>query len=52
MPYPVPFRSQLFREAVKGWIDVTYLSERVRVSRGNKGTTFVLVKEEEEDVTS
>lgn len=48
VPYPVPFRSRFFREAVKGWIDVTYLSGRVRVSRGNKGTTFVLVKEEEE----
>jgi hypothetical protein len=31
---------------VKGWIDVTYLSERVRISRGNKGTTFILKKEE------
>ena len=46
LPYPVPFRNPLFRDAVKGWIDVTYLSERVRISRGNKGTTFVLVKEE------
>ena len=24
-----------------------YLSERVRISKGNKGTTFVLVKENE-----
>jgi hypothetical protein len=44
IPYPVPFRSPLFRDAVKGWIDVTYLSDRVRISRGNKGTTFVLRK--------
>jgi hypothetical protein len=44
VPYPVPFRSPLFRDAVKGWIDVTYLSDRVRISRGNKGTTFVLRK--------
>ena len=44
IPYPVPFRSPLFRDAVKGWIDITYLSQRVRISRGNKGTTFVLVK--------
>ncbi|CAJ1896857.1 unnamed protein product [Cylindrotheca closterium] len=45
IPYPVPFRLPFLRDAVKGWIDVTYLSERVRISRGNKGTTFVLVKE-------
>ena len=24
------------------WIDITYLSESLRVTRGNKGTTFVL----------
>jgi hypothetical protein len=48
VPYPVPFRVPLFRDWVKGWIDLTYLSDRVRISRGNKGTTFVLVKEEEE----
>lgn len=46
VPYPVPFRLPLFRDAVKGWIDLTYLSERVRISRGNKGTTFVLLKED------
>ena len=48
IPYPVPFRLPLLRDVVKGWIDITYLSKRVRVARGNKGTTFVLVKEEEE----
>mmetsp|Transcript_15384 Transcript_15384/g.21438 ORF Transcript_15384/g.21438 Transcript_15384/m.21438 type:complete len:271 (+) Transcript_15384:124-936(+) len=48
VPYPVPFRLPLFRDAVKGWIDITYLSNRIRISRGNKGTTFVLVKEEAE----
>ena len=89
IPYPVPFRWPLFRDAVKGWIDITvrlllclrvhltgnrvlklaqdawisvnclflllytyhvgqtqYLSDRMRIARGNKGTTFVLVKEE------
>jgi len=45
VPYPVPFRSPVFRDAVKRWIDITYLSERVRISRGNKGTTFVLIKD-------
>ena len=48
IPYPVPFRLPVFRDLVKGWIDITWLSDRVRVSRGNKGTTFVLVKEDEE----
>lgn len=24
------------------WLDTTYLSERVRISKGNKGTTFIL----------
>uniref|UniRef100_A0A6U3SB38 Plastid lipid-associated protein/fibrillin conserved domain-containing protein n=1 Tax=Ditylum brightwellii TaxID=49249 RepID=A0A6U3SB38_9STRA len=48
IPYPVPFRNPLFRDWVKGWIDVTYLSDRVRISRGNKGTTFVLAKETDE----
>lgn len=46
IPYPVPFRNKFFRDWVKGWIDITYLSERIRISRGNKGTTFVLMKKE------
>ena len=40
VPYPVPF--QLLGEEAKGWLDTVYLSESVRVSRGNKGTAFVL----------
>lgn len=51
-PYPVPFRSPLFRDAVKGWIDITYLSDQIRIARGNKGTTFVLVKEDDEEEIS
>ncbi|KAG7339139.1 plastid lipid-associated PAP/fibrillin family protein [Nitzschia inconspicua] len=47
IPYPVPFRLPLLRDAVKGWIDITYLSDNIRISRGNKGTTFILQKEEE-----
>lgn len=27
-----------------GWLDVTYLDEDMRISRGNKGNLFVLVK--------
>ena len=45
IPYPVPFRLPILRDAVKGWIDITYLSDRLRISRGNKGTTFILLKE-------
>jgi len=45
VPYPVPFRLPLFRDVVKAWLDITYLSETIRISRGNKGTTFVLVKD-------
>jgi len=45
IPYPVPFRLPILRDAVKGWIDITYLSEKMRISKGNKGTTFILLKE-------
>jgi hypothetical protein len=45
IPYPVPFRLPLLRDAVKGWIDITYMSDRMRISKGNKGTTFVLLKQ-------
>jgi hypothetical protein len=48
IPYPVPFRLPFLRDAVKGWIDITYMSDKLRISRGNKGTTFVLVKEDTE----
>ena len=47
IPYPVPFRLPILRDAVKGWIDITYMSSRLRISKGNKGTTFVLVKEDD-----
>lgn len=40
IPYPVPFR--LLGEEAKGWLDTTYLSSELRISRGNKGTTFIL----------
>lgn len=45
VPYPVPFR--LLGDEAKGWLDTTYLSPsgKLRISRGNKGTTFVLQKE-------
>ena len=43
LPYPVPFR--ILGDEAKGWLDTTYLGENVRISKGNKGTTFVLVRE-------
>ncbi|XP_052170813.1 probable plastid-lipid-associated protein 12, chloroplastic isoform X4 [Diospyros lotus] len=47
VPYPVPFK--LLGDEAKGWLDTTYLSHsgNLRVSRGNKGTTFVLQKKAE-----
>ncbi|XP_034220408.1 probable plastid-lipid-associated protein 12, chloroplastic isoform X3 [Prunus dulcis] len=47
VPYPVPFR--LLGDEAKGWLDTTYLSQsgNLRISRGNKGTTFVLQKKTE-----
>lgn len=50
IPYPVPFR--LLGDEAKGFVDVTYLGTAnddgvtLRLSRGNKGTLFVLTKEE------
>lgn len=46
IPYPVPFK--LLGDEAKGWLDTVYLSERVRISRGNKGTTFILCKRREQ----
>ncbi|GMH07571.1 hypothetical protein Nepgr_009411 [Nepenthes gracilis] len=47
VPYPVPFR--FLGDEAKGWLDTTYLSHsgNIRISRGSKGTTFVLQKETE-----
>ena len=42
LPYPVPFK--LLGDEAKGWLETLYLSEALRISLGNKGTTFVLVK--------
>ncbi|MEW5309719.1 MAG: hypothetical protein WDW38_001582 [Sanguina aurantia] len=45
IPYPVPFR--ILGDERKGWLDVTYLSDdsSLRLSRGNKGTLFILSKD-------
>lgn len=45
IPYPVPFK--LLGDETKGWIDITYMSQdgKLRLTRGNKGTLFVLMKD-------
>ncbi|CAL8460873.1 g404 [Coccomyxa elongata] len=45
VPYPVPFK--LLGDETKGWIDITYLSPNgdFRLSRGNKGTLFILTRD-------
>lgn len=40
LPYPVPFR--LLGKKTCGWQDITFLNSKCRVTRGNKGTVFVL----------
>eukprot|EP00898_Chlorokybus_atmophyticus_P001058 jgi/Chlat1/1953/Chrsp157S02260 len=44
VPYPVPFK--LLGKEAEGWLDTTYLSPALRLSRGNKGSLFVLVKDD------
>eukprot|EP00667_Euglena_gracilis_P018522 EG_transcript_19689 len=43
IPYPVPFR--LLGKEAMGFLDTIYLSDKVRITTGNKGTTFVLTRE-------
>ncbi|KAJ1440261.1 hypothetical protein B484DRAFT_323088 [Ochromonadaceae sp. CCMP2298] len=50
IPYPVPFK--LLGDEAKGWLDSTYLSPRFRISKGNKGTTFVLERADMADPTA
>lgn len=40
IPYPVPFKA--LGDEAKGFIDNTYYSSSFRISRGNKGTIFLL----------
>ena len=42
MPYPVPFR--LLGDEARGYLDTSYVSDRLRVSKGNKGTTFIFAR--------
>ena len=34
----------------KGWLDITYLSENLRICRGDKGTLFTLVRRNDEEL--
>lgn len=47
IPYPVPFR--LLGDKASGWLRITYLDKQVRVSRGNRGTCFVLERMSEDE---
>ena len=47
LPYPVPF--DLLGDNAKGWLQTDYLTDDLRLSRGNKGSLFVLTPEAEPD---
>jgi len=47
LPYPVPF--ELLGDNAKGWLQTAYITPTLRLSRGNKGSLFVLVPEPEPD---
>jgi hypothetical protein len=47
LPYPVPFN--LLGDNAKGWLQTDYVSDTLRLSRGNKGSLFVLVPEPDPD---
>ncbi|MGL5942179.1 MAG: PAP/fibrillin family protein [Waterburya sp.] len=41
----LPFDFKIDRGEQKGWLDITYLDEDMRIGRGNEGNVFVLTKE-------
>lgn len=47
LPYPVPFK--LLGDEAAGYLELKYASDRVRVVKGNKGTTFAFVREDSMD---
>jgi len=47
LPYPVPFK--LLGDEARGYLDLKYASDVVRVVKGNKGTTFAFVREDSLD---
>lgn len=44
VPYPVPFK--LLGDEASGYLDTKFVSKKIRVSKGNKGTSFILKKEQ------
>lgn len=42
IPYPVPF--QLLGKKACGWLDISYLDDDIRITRGNRGSCFVLTR--------
>ena len=42
--YP-PLDFNITNRDQKGWLDITYLDEDIRIGRGNEGSVFVLAKE-------
>ncbi len=40
-----PFDFKIDRGEQKGWLDITYLDEDMRIGRGNEGNVFILTKE-------
>ncbi|WP_319421939.1 PAP/fibrillin family protein [Pleurocapsa sp. FMAR1] len=41
----LPLDFKIDRGDQKGWLDITYLDEDIRIGRGNEGSVFVLTKE-------
>ncbi|MGD1918644.1 MAG: PAP/fibrillin family protein [Pleurocapsa sp.] len=41
----LPLDFKITREEQKGWLEITYLDEDMRIGRGNEGNVFVLTKE-------
>ncbi|KAA8492057.1 putative plastid-lipid-associated protein 12, chloroplastic [Porphyridium purpureum] len=50
VPYPVPFK--LLGKKACGWLDVTFVDADLRISRGNKGSMFILVRERDAERAS
>ena len=37
-------KGEYFKKGLLGWLEITYLSNKLRICRGDKGTLFVLRK--------
>ena len=44
LPYPVPFR--LLPNESRGLLDNIYVDDDLRLAKGNKGTVFVLIRDD------